>query len=87
MNRSETTYFAPSVFWGLHRKRMSKWEDRQLPACSLGIPFAFVAVLPFSSSNVAAGTAVQCPSIREDQSKAEYHDLKVRSFQPQYETV
>ena len=63
-----------SVFGGLHRKRMSKWEDRQSPACSLRISFAFIAVLPFSSSNVAAETAVQRPSFREDQSKAEYHE-------------
>ena len=46
----------------------------EMSTCSLGIPFAFVAVLPFSSSNVAAGTAVQRPSFREDQSKAEYHE-------------
>ena len=38
MNRTETTYSAPFVFGGLHRKRMSKWEDWQLPACSLCMP-------------------------------------------------
>ena len=46
-----------------------------MSTCSLGIPFAFVAVLPFSSSNVAAGTAVQRPSFRKGRSKkAEYHE-------------
>jgi len=38
------------------------------------ISFAFVAALPFSSSNVAAGTAVQRPSFREGQYEAEYHE-------------